>query len=332
MLVNEKGIGVLEEYPIEVRAVRKGRGILIVDTGQGLKKLVEFKGVEAHADFQNAIQESLWITAGIKTDRFVKTKEEGLITVDRDGKKYVLKEHIEGVECDLKNQQDIFALARNLARLHKHLKLPKEIELQVEPFSHESLKAEFEKHNRELRKIRRFVRERSAISTFETRFLKEFEQFYTEGVEALELLSSSRYETLRDNSTCQRMVCHGDYNYHNVLFEKNEKATVNFEKCHIGIQMEDLYDFMRKILEKNNWDIKLGRKILAEYRSIREITTEEQENLYIRLMYPEKFWKLANQYYNSNKAWISGKTIEKLEVTTLQNNKKQEFLKKFREF
>lgn len=330
--MNEKGIGVLEEYPVEVRGVRKGRGILIVDTKQGLKKLVEFKGVETHADFQNEIQENLWIAANMKTDRFVKNKTGGLITVDKDGKKYVLKEHIEGAECDNKNQQDIFALTRNLAKLHKYLQFPKGKEMQEETFLHQSLNIEFEKHNRELRKIRKFIRERSSISTFETRFLKEFEQFYTEGVTALELLYGSKYEQLRKHSILQGMVCHGDYNYHNVLLEKGEKVTVNFEKCHVGVQMEDLYDFMRKILEKNNWDIKLGKRILAEYKGIREISKEEQENLYIRLMYPEKFWKLANQYYNGNKAWISGKTIEKLETTILQNSKKQEFLKKFQDF
>lgn len=332
MVVNEKGIGVLEEYPIEVRSVRKGRGILIVDTEQGLKKLVEFKGVQAHAEFQNDIQESLWLRAGIKTDRFVKTKTEELITIDKDGKKYVLKEHIEGAECDIKNQQDILALVRNLAKLHKHLQIVTSEGLQQESFVHQTMKEEFEKHNKELRKIRRFIRGRSTISTFETRFLKEFERFYTEGVEALELLSSSAYENLKHTSIRQGMVCHGDYNYHNVLFERQGNTTVNFEKCHIGIQMEDLYDFMRKILEKNNWDIKIGHRMLSEYRNVRNITKEEQENLYIRLMYPEKFWKLANQYYNSNKAWISGKTIEKLEVASLQNTKKQEFLKKFMEF
>lgn len=332
MVVNDKGIGLLEEYQVEVRAVRKGRGFLIVDTEQGLKKLVEFKGVETHGEFQNAIQENLWTLARIKTDRFMKNKEEALVTVDRDGKKYVLKEHIEGSECDIKNQQDILALARNLAKLHKYLKVPEDTVIQMENFSHQNLKTEFEKHNRELRKIRRFIRERSSVSTFEARFLKEFEQFYKEGVKALELLSLSSYEDLKENSIRQGKVCHGDYNYHNVLFEKNDKVTVNFEKCHVGIQMEDLYDFMRKIMEKHSWDIRLGKKILTEYKNIRNITKEEQENLYIRLMYPEKFWKLANQYYNSNKAWISGKTIEKLDVAILQNNKKQEFLKKFQEF
>lgn len=329
--MNEKGINVLEEYDLDIGAIRRGRGMLLVETNQGTKKLVEFKGTTAHVEFQNMVQEKLLENAGMITDSFVRNKNGELVTLDKDGKKYVLKNHIEGEECDIKNQQQISLMVRNLAKLHKSMRLEGSLGFKEEPLNREIMKKEFEKHNRELRKIRRYIRTRSSISVFETKFLKEFEGFYEEGERALELLEKSSYKTLCDKSFEQGMICHGDYNYHNVIFTKRETATINFEKCHIGIQMEDLYDFMRKILEKNNWDKKLGKKILTEYRNVRNISAEEQENLYIRLMYPEKFWKQANQYYNSNKAWISNKTIEKLEAVSLQNSKKQEFLKEFME-
>lgn len=329
--MNEKGINVLDEYELEVLNVRKGRGVLIIETNKGMKKLVELKGTQAHVEFQNTVQEKLLQEEGIKTDNFVRNKNNELITSDKDNKKYVLKNHIEGDECDIKNQQEISMMVRNLAKLHKSMCLEEGLGLKEEPFNREIMKKEFEKHNKELRKIRRYIRTRSSISVFESKFLKEFEGFYEEGERALELLEKSSYKILCDKSFEQGMICHGDYNYHNVIFGKRGTATINFEKCHIGIQMEDLYDFMRKILEKNNWDKKLGKKILTEYRTVRNISIEEQENLYIRLMYPEKFWKQANQYYNSNKAWISNKTIEKLEAVSVQNSKKQEFLKEFME-
>ena len=36
--------------------------------------------------------------------------------------------------------------------------------------------------------------------------------------------------------------------------------------------------------------------------------------LYYRLAYPEKFWKIVNFYYNSRKVWIPEKNSEKLRV------------------
>ncbi len=329
--MNEKGINVLEEYDLDVGAIRRGRGMLLVETNKGMKKLVEFKGTPAHVEFQNMVQGKILESAGILTDGFVRNRNGELVTQDKDMRKYVLKNHIEGVECDIKNPQDISNMVRNLANIHKYMQCGESIELSMEVQNPEILRLEFEKHNKELRKIRRYIRTRSRISVFETKFLKEFEEFYREGEEALEKLSKSSYQDLSQSSVEKGCICHGDYNYHNVIFAKNKTATVNFEKCHVGIQMEDLYDFMRKILEKNNWDKRLGKRILTEYKKVREISSEEQENLYIRLSYPEKFWKLANQYFNSNKAWISNKTIEKLETVSAQNSKKQEFLKGFME-
>ena len=50
------------------------------------------------------------------------------------------------------------------------------------------------------------------------------------------------------------------------------------------------------------------------------------EYLKIRLAYPEKFWKTANAYYRSNKAWISAKSIEKLTTAIAQTREKERFL------
>ncbi len=50
------------------------------------------------------------------------------------------------------------------------------------------------------------------------------------------------------------------------------------------------------------------------------------EYLKIRLIYPEKFWKIADSYYRSNKAWISAKSIEKISVAIRQTEEKERFL------
>ena len=49
--------------------------------------------------------------------------------------------------------------------------------------------------------------------------------------------------------------------------------------------------------------------------------------IYILFSYPEKFWKIANSYYNTNKAFLSPKYIEKLQTVILQEEEKQEMLK-----
>ena len=55
--------------------------------------------------------------------------------------------------------------------------------------------------------------------------------------------------------------------------------------------------------------------------------TVKLKYLYVYLAYPEKFWKIANRYYNSHKAWLSGRNIEKLEKVVAQEDAREQFLK-----
>ena len=104
-------------------------------------------------------------------------------------------------------------------------------------------------------------------------------------------------------------------------------ATTNFEHAYSGIPVTDLYDFLRKTMEKNQWNIQLGHKMLDTYNRILPLSSAEMEYLAVCIAYPEKFWKVANSYYRSSKAWVSAKNIEKLEMAILQVKNKQEFLK-----
>ena len=116
-----------------------------------------------------------------------------------------------------------------------------------------------------------------------------------------------------------------EYNQHNVLILKSKTAVTGFSPWCFGIQIGDLYHFMRKILEKSGWNINLAEEMLKTYHRIRPISAEEWENLKIRFTYPEKFWKLSNYYYTHNKAWISEKNTEKLQALIRQKEKWEAF-------
>ena len=105
-------------------------------------------------------------------------------------------------------------------------------------------------------------------------------------------------------------------------------AVINFEKFALDVQVNDLYLFLRKILEKQDYDLRLGSRILKAYEQVRPLCREEKEYLSLRMQYPEKFWKLANYYYNTNKAWIPGKHMEKLEKFLAQREKRVSFSRK----
>ena len=108
-----------------------------------------------------------------------------------------------------------------------------------------------------------------------------------------------------------------------------EMATINFNRCRIDFQVNDLYRFMRKILEKQEWNLKLADKMLDGYMRVKPLPEAERKLLYVKMLYPEKFRKLANYYYGSNKAWISRRFLDKLENINGQNEIRRKFVKIF---
>ena len=313
----------LEQYPFEVKQTTKGRGALICDTDKGLKILKEYKGSEGRAEFLYSLLGFLKEHGQERVDCIVKNKEEKVITVDVDGTVYMVRDWYEGKECDTKNREDILRAVQQLADLHKVLReFPMEIPkyLQVQD---NTLLLENEKHTRELRKVRNFIYSRKKKNDFEQKFLRSYQMFYQE---AEQVITLQRQELEGRKTEEIYGICHGDYNQHNVIFSKKGTAVLNFEKASYDVQAGDLGNFMRKIMEKHNWNMGLGVDMLSAYEQVRAMTTEEMKQLYVRLAYPEKFWKIANHYYNSSKAWVCGRNLEKLEKIIGQNEARETFL------
>lgn len=323
--MNEKGLSVLEQYDLKIIRTFKGRGCILCETNQGLKLLKELNCYHQRVEFQNEVLNLLKNSSDFKIDGFVKTSSQELIAKDKDEYYYIVKDWYEGRECDVLNEQEILLAVKKMGKMHNTLILSKTE--AVAKNKYEDLREEFEKHNKELKKVRSFIRDKNNKSNYEICFIHHFEGFWQEGSEATSRLKNSSYEAIKKYAENQGRICHGDYNHHNILIlNRGGIAIVNFDKCYIGIQTGDLYHFMRKIMEKHNWSIPLGKKMLKSYQEVRPLSEEEKENLFLRFLYPEKFWKLANHYYNSNKAWMPAKNIEKLELLVEQNRAKRQFL------
>ena len=56
------------------------------------------------------------------------------------------------------------------------------------------------------------------------------------------------------------------------------------------------------------------------------LSEEDIEFVYIQLLFPEKFWKLMNQYFNRKKSWMSQRNMEKLIGVKEQYESRKAFL------
>jgi len=320
--MKDKELEVLEQYNIDVKGTRRIRGAILCDTNQGLFLLKEMKFSEKRAPILCELYEHLLSRGCENIDTIVKNKEDGIFSVSEDEKKYILKKWFHGKECDNKKEMDIMESVRNLAILHCNMKKTFDTDI----FARENLSDEFFRHNREMKKVRAFIREKVGKGEFETLYLTYFDQMFVWAEFAYKELKTSGYDKLLKQSREEGAIIHGDYNYHNILITPNGVATTNFERFGQGIQVSDFYYFLRKTMEKNNWNVELGNKMVENYNRIHPLSKEEMDYISLRLAYPEKFWKAANSYYRSSKAWLPAKSLEKLQLSIKQMEEKKKFL------
>lgn len=321
--MREYEISVLDQYHIEVSSTRKIRGAVLCDTKQGWLLLKEAALSEKRVPVLYQLYEHLEKNGYTRVDQFVKNTEGNICSTAQDGTKYILKRWFYGRECDVRKEYEVIETSKNLALLHQIMKGI----LEIDDFSLLNQSNEYLRHNRELKKVRSFIRAKVGKGEFESAFLECFDPMFEMAQSVYDRFEHSHYEVLYKDSVQQKTITHGDYNYHNVLMTSEGMATTNFDHFHMDIQAADLYYYLRKAMEKQHWDEKLGDNIINAYASLKPISDTELEYIALRLAYPEKLWKIANTYYRSNKAWIPVKNLEKLKMAIMQTEEKRQFLK-----
>ena len=321
------GVSVLDQYEINVTETHRVRGGLVVTAREGTYILKEQLILPERIRFLVYIYQLLEECETFCVDTPIANKEGEYLSKAEDGTTYMLKKWFEWQECDIRKEEEIIKGAKTLAQIHKHLKIQDEVEIQI-PNNQRTLLDEYERHNRELRKVYNFVRKRSVKNAFEAEFLKGYEKMYVQAQHALDKMREERYIEVCKSAEQNHEVSHGDYNYHNILFGNQDICITGFEHAHIEAQVSDLYYYLRKILEKYHYEERIGNILLDAYEKVKPLTKSERDYLAIRLSYPEKFWKITNAYYHSNKAWIPGKNVEKLKMSIEQSEEKKRMLER----
>ncbi len=316
---------ILKQYPFQVQTRKRTRGGFLLETEQGTYLLTEYSSSLARLEFEEKIKEKLWEQGYHQLDITYKNSREEYFTKDIYRNNWIVRKWQSGTECDIRKEEDVLACASHLGKLHRLMKLGQK---QGSDYCQkEGIKEEMERHNKELKRVRSYIRSKKQKNEMEICLLNSFDLFFEQGCKAQKLLTESSYDELWNKTLEQGRVCHGNYTYHNVIFSDQGLATTHFEKAEIGIQIRDLYQFLRKVMEKNGWQNGLGIRVIEAYQKERSFEPGEGEVLYTLLLYPEKYWKLVNFYYNSRKSWAPAKNLEKLKKICDQQPQRMQWLK-----
>ncbi len=324
--MNEKSLGVLEQYNLEIKGTYRTKGNYGCDTSTGKYILQEYNNSNEKMVTMKILYNYLE-NSGFHTDYVIENKEGKFISVSEDGYTYILKRWFEGEECNINNMKHICLGTEQLGKFHKCCKNTEMLWQEDKGFHPgENMLQSFERHNKEIIRIKNYIKKRKNKNYFEISLQKIIGSYNTQAISALEELKKSEYGEEYETALRNKSLNHGSYNHHNILLDGERTVMINMMKINYAPQIQDLYDFLRKIMEKNNWNLEIGKKILDIYDSQRMISSSEYKMLKIMFRYPEKFWKIINYYYNSNKAWYSEKNEDKLKQFQKQEDLRWNFI------
>lgn len=317
---------ILAKYDFKVRQVTRVRGALCLDTDKGIR-ILRMKDASARKiEFEDKVTKFLLNNGYKNVDFIIPNRDDMLITSNSQGENYVVKQWFAGEECSVREKEDLVSAMANLAKLHNILRIKEDLGEDNDSPEEEGLMKTLERHNREMKRVSSYIRNKKQKNEFERCILKSFDEFFGRAEKGLLLLKESALIDKEEDARNDGYIRHGSYTYHNILFMGEEIATVNFDKAVYGLQLLDLYYFLRKVMEKNNWRVPLGDKLLREYLRYCNLDQQMLRILGILLYYPEKYWKILNHYYNNKKSWVASKDMEKLELICEQEMQKSLFL------
>ncbi|MBQ8633472.1 MAG: CotS family spore coat protein [Lachnospiraceae bacterium] len=326
--MEDKISDLLAQYDLVVYRAGRVKGAWILETDRGLKSLGGCSYSEGKVAFEQKVKQFAAEHGFPALDLYVENKEQGFLVQGPYNEQFVMRDWFYGEECDAKSKDHVLLAVETLARLHNSLK-GLSLSAEEQTFCLQQRAPELlERRNKELRRVRTYIRSKKQKTVFEQNFLSQFDTQAARAEEALALLDNAVYEHYYCNAVEEGCMLHGNFTHHSViLLPEDGMAVTGFDKAETGIRIQDFYQLFRKIMEKWDWDTSLGDSMLETYQKIRPVPKEEWQLLQVMLLYPEKFWKVANHYYNNRKSWIPEKNMQKLLQTMEQADKKEASLK-----
>jgi CotS family spore coat protein len=335
--MNDKSINLLDQYDLTIKSISKGRGTLICDTDIGKCVFKEYKGKPEKLELIKRLQDRF--TDTLRTDTIIPTKENKLYVKDQsenavDKSAYILSIHIEGKECSYRSEDDLVKACSAMARMHLRFMTPTIYsgDESVSPMPVNFYPDEMKRHTAECKRVYNYLKKRTAKTDFERTLINEYSYFLQKAVDVTSKAADESQAEYEAYVRCNHLYCHGDYQYHNVIFgsagDTPYTAIINMEHLLAAPGINDFYLFFRKVCQKYDWSIDIAATMLDAYQNRRAIPPIELRSLRLMLEYPEKFWKIADHYYNSKKSWMPSNNLEKLERLLKQEKNKEKLINK----
>ena len=320
---------IMVKYNLKVVSTFKVRGAYKVVTDNGTVCLKHIKHGFRKTINGNWLIENLMKKNFKNVAKFFKTKA-GESYVKYNKYTFYVTEWIDGIECNLENQDEAVNCVTLLANFHNVVRILGTNTLKIDNNLKNWPKI-FSKNIVELERFKNIIDKKRIKNQFDIIYLKYIDSFYERGINALNILNNSNYYELSHIANTNKTLCHDSFYYNNIIKRGNEYFIIDLDNIIIDLQVIDLGKFIRRLMFRNNykWEFQKAKYMIEAYMHVNPLTYAELEVMLALIIFPHKFWRLGKKRYIKQKNWDEDKYTRKLEKTIKYNDLEQKFLQDY---
>ncbi len=298
-----------EGYGLKFRGGTRTRTGLVCRTDQGLRELKKPRGNMENLRFAYAVKEQLRKNGFTSIGRF-SCAVDGEPFYYRDGMLYSLEDPTPAQTLGEDTAESFIRGARTLGQMHL---AARGLRSAAAHWERDRLPRLYAKRQSELAKLRHRKEKRRGYDAIDLLLLRYYEQFMAQTSDAIALLSQGGYADAVDRAEKEGAFCHHAYKGESLrLTDAGELFISSFDKCGAELPLSDLAGYLRRYMKKTDGGAAGAERMLAAYEKSLPLSQKDRTILRGMLLYPEKFLRLVNGYYNRRRSCVSPAMQERL--------------------
>lgn len=311
MMVRE--IEISTQFGFEIKSLTPKKGVYLMETNKGRKCLKKINYNVSKLMYIHEAKEHIVNNGFNNIDRFNIAEKENVPYAVVNEDIYIVTDWIEGRECNFREEEDLKVASSTLAQFHlkaRNFDPREEIKLRTDIGRYTTT---IEKRSAMLGKMKNIARKKRKKSDFDITYLSNLEFYQELAKRAIKELNVDSYARVCEDSLKDKVLAHHDFAYHNIIIDEEKNPhIIDFDYCKSEMQIYDLATLCIKSLKRLDWNPKIFTNILEAYNSVREINKDEINVLKTLLIFPQRFWRVANRYYYKEASWGEGTFIRKI--------------------
>ena len=307
-----------EGYGLKFRGGTRTRTGLICRTDQGLRELKKPRGSADSLRLAFDVKEQLRKNGFTNISRFYKALD-GEPFYRYDGVLYLLEDPMPPTVLEEDGTEAFVKGAETLGRMHQAVK---GLQSDAACWNRERLPKLYAKRRGELAKVRRRSDRRGGYDAIDLLLIQYYDQYMDQAAEAEKLLQKGGYREVVDLAAERGAFCHNAYKGEALRLDTQGELFVgNFDKCSTELPLSDLAAYLRRYFKKTDGSEKGAHEMLESYGKYCPLSEDDFTILQGMLVYPEKFLRLVNEYYNRRRACVSPAMQERLAAAAQEEEK-----------